>query len=283
MYIEAEEMSFKNISLKETDEMTNLFVTSNNDEVSNNGNQLEKSAQLTTQANGIANDILKALDAVSTEDKARVEDLVKASMTDHDVMDELINELVDLQFEKISYLQEESESTIDKMIKSQQSKRSRSKGKLMTMDNYRTMLIGAVAENLLRLAANKPKSAIGAAAHGQTSYSEEELTKLSMNKEDLAKAIRNIQSKKSIAKSKAGFTVESDKWQALLVAETQLKALRGESTTTVTIVDTKLKDELTEKLTAAGDITSLKATDAKALLASLMELIQPTKSDETAD
>ncbi len=264
--------------------MTNLFATNSNDEASNNGNQLEKSAQLTTHANSIANDILKALDAASDDDKARIESMVKASMTDHDVMDELINELVDLSMEKVSYLKEESESTLDKMIKSQQSKRSRSKGKIMTMDNYRTMLVGAVAENLLRMAANKPKSALGTAANGQTSFSEEELTKLSMNKEDLAKAIRNIQSKKSIAKSKAGFTVESDKWQSLLIAEAQLKALRGDSTTTVTTsVDTELKDKLTEALSAAGDVSSLKATDAKALLASLMELINPTTPDETAD
>ena len=264
--------------------MTNLFATVTNDEASTNGNQLEKSAQLTTHANGIANDILKALDAASDDDKARIESMVKASMTDHDVMDELINELVDLPMEKVNYLTEESESTLDKMIKSQQSKRSRSKGKIMTMDNYRTMLVGAVAENLLRMAANKPKSALGAAANGQTSYSEEELTKLSMNKEELAKAIRNIQSKKSIAKSKAGFTVEGDKWKGLLIAEAQLKALRGDSTTKVTtIVDTELKDKLTEALSAAGDVSNLKATDAKALLASLMELIQPTTSDETAD
>lgn len=262
--------------------MNNLFARNNDQEVVNGANQLEKTAQLTTQAMSIANQMMKAIDGMPEDQQPAYADMITSSMKDHDAMDELIELVVNLDNEDIAYLQEETESTLDKMIKSQQSKRSRSKGKVMTLDNYKTMLTGAIAENLLRIAANKPKSTAGSSAAGITGYSVDELTKLSMNKEELAKAIRNIQSKKSIAKSKAGFTVDSDKWQQLLIAEAQLKALRDGAVTQKTIADSRIT-KIEEALKDVGDPATLKAPDAKALLAMMLEIINPTSESTVGD
>lgn len=262
--------------------MTNLFATTNNEESMNGANQLEKTAQLTSQAGRIANQMLKLIESADDENKADIESRVKASMSDHNEMDELIATLVDLQDEDIDYLKAETEGTLDKMVKSQQSKRSRSKSKLMTMDNYRTMLIGAIAENLLRIALNKPKSAAGFSGVGTTIYSVDELTKLSMNKEELAKAIRNVQSKKSIAKSKIGFTVDSEKWQQLLMIEAQLKTLRDGAAAQKPILDARLF-KLEEVVKDVEDVSALKAADAKELLATILDLINPKTSDDTTD
>jgi hypothetical protein len=259
--------------------MTNLFVTNESNETAPGANQLEKTAQLTTQAGTIVNQILKAIDVVDEEQKLHYEEMVKASMTDHDAMDDLINLMVDLEQQDIDYLKVEEESVLDKMVKSQQSKRSRSKGKVMTLDNYRTMLIGAVAENLLRIAAGKPKSASGSSSAGSHEYSVDELTKLSMNKEELAKAIRNVQSKKSIAKSKIGFSVDSDKWQQLLTAEAQLKALRDGAVIAKPIVDARLF-KLEAAIKEVNDPSTMKANDAKALLAIMLEIINPTATTD---
>lgn len=259
--------------------MTNLFVTNDSQEATAGVNQLEKTAQLTSQASSISNSILKVIDAVDEEQKAEYEEMVKASMTNHDAMDDLINLCVDLADYDIDYLKSETEVTLDKMVKSQQSKRSRSKGKVMTLDNYRTMLVGAIAENLLRMAAGKPKSATGASSTGSVVYSVEELTKLSMSKEELAKAIRNVQSKKSIAKSKIGFSVDSDKWQQLLVAEQQLKALRDGTVCQKPIADVRLF-KLEEALKDVRNPSALKGNDAKALLAMMLEIINPTATTQ---
>jgi hypothetical protein len=266
--------------------MTNLFVTNDSQEATAGINQLEKTAQLTSQASTIANSVLKVINAVDEDQKAEYEGMVKASMTNHDEMDDLINACVDLADYDIDYLKKETESTLDKMVKSQQSKRSRSKGKVMTLDNYKTMLVGAIAENLLRMAAGKPKLATGASSNGSVVYSVEELTKLSMSKEELAKAIRNVQSKKSIAKSKIGFSVDSDKWQQLLVAEQQLKALRDGTVCQKPIVDARLF-KLETALKEVSDPSALKGNDAKALLAMMLEIINQTETvneeETTAD
>ena len=142
----------------------------------------------------------------------------------------------------------------------------------MTMDNYRTMMVGALSENLIRIAANKPKSAVGNRhASGKVDYTAEELEALAADQDKLKKEIRNVQSKKSIMKSKEGFSEEDERWQALLVAEEQLKGLRVDSVKVVTVDTTKTA--LAEML-GDVDVNSMKAADAKKLIEQAMSLLK---------
>jgi hypothetical protein len=250
--------------------MTNLFAQETGTNGSVGAIGLAKTAALTAHSTRIANELLAKINKHDmTED---MEQKVKASMSDHDVMDQLIDEVTPLENEDVEYLKTETEDTLDKMLKSQQSKRSRTKGKVMTMDNYRTMLIGAIAENLLRIALNKPKNANNLVDFGNIALSDDELMKLSMSPELLRNAIRNIQSKKSIAKSKIGFSVDSDKWQALLLAEQQLKDLRDATTSQITSEAIDQNNQIKTVLADIGDLSSMKGQQAKDLLAKVIEI-----------
>jgi hypothetical protein len=272
--------------------MNGLFANGNTAAIGARG--LEMTAQLTSLATSIANEILSALEkkqSVLSDDMGNASDenlpvatkafedfksKVANSMTSHDVMDSLINEMTDLSFAKVDFLTNLSDEEIDKMIKSQQSKRSRSKSKTMTMDNYRTMMVGAISENLLRMASGKDKSSVGFSGKmSEVTFNQEQLDALSMNQEELRKAIRNIQSKKSIAKSKANFDETSERWTQLLVAEEQLKSIRIGAPIKAVAVDARI-DKLTELLSQVEDVNSLKAADSKSFLAAIKDLLNPT-------
>jgi len=212
-----------------------------------------------------ANIAEKILKIVNTNVE-KYQTIIVESMQSHDVMDALINEVYNLNEVDIDFLKEESEEVLNRMLKSQQSKRSRARSRAMTLENYFAMLTGAVAENLLRLAANKPKTAGGGGARrSSVHFSKEELETFKNDPEALKKAIRNIQSKKSIYRSKSDFDPDSDKWKELLAAEAQLKALRdGQSAE---------KTNQIKEMLATVDFKDLKSTDAKELLASIKEML----------
>ncbi len=247
-----------------------LFANNSNtnQEVSNRGNQLSSTANLTRISTDIAREILKIAEA----DIERFQQVIIDSQESHDVMDQLINDTYNLTTVDIEFLKAESEEVLDRMIKSQQSKRSRAKSKEMTFENYLTMLTGAVAENLLRIAANKPKSAGGGGARrGTVTYSEEELEAFKNDPEALKKAIRNVQSKKSIYKSKADFDETSERWQELLEVEAQLKAIRdGLNVEAEKAIE---KTNQLEEMLATIDPKDLKATDAKEMLESIKQML----------
>lgn len=249
--------------------LKDLFANSStNQEVTNRGNQLGSTAELTRISADITREILKRAEADAEKYQAKIVESQKS----HDVMDQLINEIYDLTTVDIEFLKAESEEVLDRMIKSQQSKRSRAKSKEMTLDNYITMLTGAVAENLLRIAANKPKTAGGGGARRKTvTYSEEELEAFKNDPEALRKALRNVQSKKSIYKSKADFDPESERWQELLKAEEQLKAIRDGQT-----IEAEKAIETTnqlEEMLATVDLNDLKAADAKNMLENIKQML----------
>lgn len=253
--------------------MTNLkelFANNNNtsQEVTNRGNQLNSTAELTRISADIAREILKRAEA----DAEKYQQQILDSQKSHDVMDQLINEIYDLTTVDIEFLKAESEEVLDRMIKSQQSKRSRAKSKEMTLENYLTMLTGAVAENLLRIAANKPKSAGGGGARrSSVRYSEEELEAFKNDPEALRKALRNVQSKKSIYKSKADFDPKSERWQELLEVEAQLKAIRdGQTAEAEKAIE---KTNQLEEMLATVDPKDLKAADAKELLENIKQML----------
>jgi hypothetical protein len=227
-------------------------------------NQLNKTARLTTLAEGIAQQVF----ATATADFENFEGRLMASQKSHDAMDDLIADCYDLgnllAEGQLQFLESESEEEIEKMIRSQQSKRSRAKSKVMTQENYLTMMTGAVAENLLRLAGGKPKSSGGGAVMGDVGYSHEDLEQLAQFPEELKKAIRNVQSKKSIMKSKAEFDPMNPRWQQLLVAEQQLKEVRD-----------RVNGEVNEE--------AKKALEAKRSVEELLSAADMSNPDEAAE
>jgi len=246
--------------------LNGMFATSANETTTTNSRSLAGTAQLTSLANSIVADVIKAADA----DAENYQEKIVASQTDNNAMDDLIRELYDLESADVNFLKELDEETLNAMLKSQQSKRSRSKSKTMTLENYRSLMSGAVAELLLRQAMGKPKSSLGyRRASGSIEYTAEELENFKNDQNALKREIRNVQSKKSIMKNKADFNEEDERWIQLLTAEDQLKSMRVGGTRVKTVVVDTTKEKLLEEL---GDknVDSLKSADMKALLKKLL-------------
>lgn len=258
-------------------DMNNLFATeSNTATVGNRG--LSGTAQLTSIASNIAADILRTMN----ESIDNYREAIKASQRDNNAMDELIDSVYELEQTDVDFLKELDEHTLEGMLKSQQSKRSRCKSKAMTMDNYKALMTGAIAENLIRLATGKEKHAgVGRRVAGSVDYTIEELQQLSEDQEKLKKEIRNIQSKKSIMKSKADFDESDERYQALLRAEQQLKDMRISATVSVVKVD-ECAEALSEILHGV-DIQHLKLAEAKDLLERISSLVTFDSTDESTE
>ena len=249
-----------------TNVMNNLFAAeSNNTTVGNRG--LSGTAQLTQTASNIATEIIRVMnDDIDTY----VYDIRK-SQSDNNAMDALIEKVHPLVDTDVSFLEMLDDKTLDGMLKSQQSKRSRCKSKAMTMDNYRALMTGAIAENLIRMVTGKQKNAVGARRmSGSVEYTIEQLQDFANDQDKLRKEIRNVQSKKSIMKSKADFDENSERYQQLLRVEQQLKDMR---TTTTEIVEVDRTADALSELIAGKDFEHMKAADAKALLAQIASLV----------
>lgn len=252
-----------------TNNINEMFNTVENNETTTNARSLAGTAQLTSVANTLVADCMAKL----SEQLDDYKELFMESQKDHNAMDKLLALLIDFDSIDVEFISSLDEQTVDGMLKSQQSKRSRAKNKLMTMDNYKNMMAGAIAENLIRKATGKVKMATGIRrASGSLDFTEEELEQLKEDQERLKKEIRNIQSKKSIMKAKEDFTEEDEHWKKLLEVEEQLKSLRV-STRATRVVKV---DETKEKLASAFadvDLEHIKAADSKALLAQIKEML----------
>lgn len=227
-----------------------------------NARSLPGTAELTSVAHATAIRVMNAMEADIEAYKPRIQQ----SATDAKELDAIIDELADYtSIPADSVLYNLNEEQVESMLKSQQSKRSRSKSKAMTVDNYVTLLTAAIAEDILRTIYNKPKSAGGFhRTTGGVDYTIEQLEALGNDQEALRKEIRNIQSKKSIMKSKADFDESDPRWQALLKAEQQLKDMRVGGRAGIVEVD-KTKNALDELL-AGKDISKMKSAEAHELL-----------------
>lgn len=249
-----------------SEKMNNLFAANTNETTTTGARSLAGTAQLTSIANTISQDLINKISAETETYGEQFEN----SKTDHNAMDALINSMTDLSTVEAEFLKELDEETLNSMLKSQQSKRSRSKNKVMTLDNYRNLMDGAISELLIRQVLGKAKTSMGyRRASGSVEYTAEELEVFKNDQEALKREIRNVQSKKSIMKSKADFTEEDERWTQLIAAEETLKGMRiggGVKTVVVDKTGEQLKAELGDK-----DIDSLKAADAKALLKKLLE------------
>lgn len=242
---------------------------------------LPGTATLTSLATALAQKIITRMNENIEEYSERI----SMSVTNNATLDTLIDELIPDYGEDADFLLDLDANTIDSMLKSQQSKRSRLKSKPMNSNTYASLMTAAIAERLIREKTNR--SSNGSMNRGRSpesvGYTDEQLNMLAENQDLLRKELRNVQSKKSIMKGKADFSEDSDRWQALLKAEEQLKAHRiGGITRTVKVDDTKQK--LAELFGNSGisdddSINSLKAAQAKELLHGIYSLIL----DETAE
>lgn len=254
--------------------LTNLFKEVDSQKTTNNRG-LEGTAQLNSVASRIVDDILQHIN----ENADKLAERVAASQKDHDEMDKLIKECYELETVDIEFLKALDEETLERMLRSQQSKRSRAKSKVMTLDNYRNMMMGAVAEHLIRRALGKEKNAGRARHAGIVEFTDEQLEELKSDPDKLRRAIRNIQSKKSIMRSKEGFSEDDERWKKLLEAEEKLKALRM-SVRGVAVDRTK---QQLAKMLDGININELKAADAKKLLQQTLELVKDTQEEDAAN
>lgn len=263
-----------------SESLRGLFSTSNQDATNSSARSLAGTAQLTSLTANIASGILTTVDAQLDEYR----DLFTRSKADHNAMDQLITKAYEITDEDVQFLKELDEAILENMLKSQQSKRSRAKSKTMTLDNYKSMMVGALGELMLRKALGKAKSATVRYKNTTSlEYSAEQLDKFRADEESVRREIRNIQSKKSILKAKAGFSfdvngapaaeneeADNTRWQQLCEAEELLKSIR-DSVQPIYVDDTKNK--LTEMLDGV-DVNQLKTADAKKLLEQALKLIQ---------
>lgn len=247
-----------------------LFENENN-EVTTGTRTLSGTQELTRISGNIAVNIIRSME----EQIEIYRDRIATSATDSKEMDKLLDEFKPwTDIDEDSILRNLDDETVEGMLKSQQSKRSRTKSKAMTLDNYTTLMTASIAENLLRELYNKPKSAaFGQRRAGLVDYTPAQLEALEADQEQLRKEIRNIQSKKSIMKSKADFDETSEQWAALLKAEQMLKDLRvgGGHTTVVEVDHTKNK---LEEMLGEVDFEHLKAADSKELLNAIKDMLQ---------
>ncbi len=249
-----------------SEKFTEMFAANTNETTTTNNRSLAGTAQLTSLANSIVSELITKIDA----DLENYKEKFEASKTDHNAMDALIAEAYDLSSVDVEFIKELGDEVQNAMLKSQQSKRSRCKSKTMTLENYRSLMSGAVAELLLRQAMGKAKTTLGyRRASGSIEYTAEELEQFKNDQDALKREIRNVQSKKSIMKSKAAFEETDERWVQLLAAEESLKSLRVGGTSVKTVVVDTTKEKLLEEL-GGKEVDSLKSADMKALLKKLL-------------
>lgn len=245
-----------------------LFDKENQEQIAG-ARTLSGTAELTRVAGNIAVNVIRSME----EQIDIYRDRIATSANDSKAMDELLDEFRPwTDIEEDSVLRSLDDETVESMLKSQQSKRSRCKSKTMTLDNYTSLMTATIAEHLLRELYNKPKSAgYNSRRAGVVDYTPAQLEALEADQEALRREIRNVQSKKSIMKSKADFDESDERWLALLKAEQMLKDLRTGSVPTVVEVD-HTKDKLTAML-GNVDLEHLKAADSKELLSTIKSML----------
>lgn len=248
--------------------LSNILATSNSN-ATQGPRGLDGTQRLTECAGELAIVFMDRVEASDVTD----EQLLQA-VKSNDEFDALIRNLitVDIDMDDTQYFLELGDDFATKALKSQQSKRSRLKNKPLTSDVFRNLTTAACAEIILRDTFGLEKHAGGAGSRrGTIGYTDAELDELAADQEALKKALRNVQSKKSIMKSKAGFDSESADWQALLETEAQLKERRIKTTRTRTVRVDETKTALTDLL-ADVDTTKLNKSQLAELIASIQGL-----------
>lgn len=245
--------------------LNNLFTVNEEANLIAGVRNLPGTAELTSLASSLAQQMLKTMDANAEAYAERIQ----MSTSNSAALDEIVKELIPGY--EATFLLDLDDTTVDNMLKSQQSKRSRAKSKAMTMDNYLTMLTAAVAEHIIRETTGRAKTGRGASTRASlVEYTDGQLEMFAADQDMLRREIRNIQSKKSIMKSKIDFSESDERWIALLKAEQQLKSLRTGGSTMVYVDETK--DRIRELL-AEVEISKLNSKEAHELLETVKGMV----------
>ena len=243
--------------------------------VSNAAKQLDITNQLTNIATIKAEEVLAYLKQNENGDA-----LVALTIEKYAELSSLLKNLDVIQPEE--WLKGTNEDVVTRALKSQQSKRSRAHSALLagniTIQDYKKYLIGAIAEGILRVSCNIASGNTGnrgSKAAASFELTEEDRLRYSVDQMALAKAIRNVQSKKTAIKKLEGFTEEDPTWMKAIAYEEQLKQLRTNTPVTVdTEVLNKAKqaDEIAAAISALGDVSKMKKADLEKAFADLKEL-----------
>lgn len=242
--------------------MTNLnnLFTANTKETKGK-RALSGTAEMTANAEVVVNNILEEL-SNCYDDYAET---FEQSKTDANAMDTLINQFTDdFSDVDVSFLEKYDDEELKAMLKSQQSKRSRSKSKEMTIDNYTAMMNAAVCELMIRTATGRAKTRT--AGRGSSIYTEEYLNSLADDQHELRRELRNVQSKMCIFRKKHPEDhSEFDEYQELMRVENTLKEMR------VPIEGHRVKmSEVTAALNV--DANALNLEEAQQLIAALQNI-----------
>lgn len=253
--------------------LMNVFAA-NNETKAANGRTLTGTVQLQMQAAEIKKSVIAQLEeAMNGEQAEELEAAMLKAQSDNNAMDELVQRFTDIGSADVDWLKGSAEA--DKMLASVQSKRSRLKTKEATYDVFVQMVEASISEQLIRVATGKTKGNGGATrVRGSVEYTEEQLAAYAEDQDALKREIRNIQSKKSIMKSKAGFSEQDAYWIKLLDAEAQLKALRvGTTSKTVVVQPDPIREQLKDMI-GDTDISKMNKADMAALLANIVGIAQ---------
>lgn len=226
----------------------------------------EFTAVLTRMSNEYA---LQVLDAIAdNEDEYR--ELVEESRTNSNLLADIIEKSKVLEGESFDEYELDNEEAI-KIMKSQQSKRSRLKSKgTETFEGYKTYLSAFIGETIIRTIADIKRASSG--PRGRFSYepyTEEELIEFKENQHRLASALRNLQSRKCILK-KEDSEEAAAKIEQLIIKEDQLKQHRDSSQLTS---KSQFYTKIVEHMEAIGDISELKVKEAREALQVIASII----------
>ena len=239
--------------------LNNLFTASTKE--AKGKRALSGTAEMTANAEVVVNNIFEEL-SNCYDDYAET---FEQSKTDANAMDALINQFTDdFSDVDVSFLEKYDDEELKAMLKSQQSKRSRSKSKEMTIDNYTAMMNAAVCELMIRTATGRAKTRT--AGRGSSIYTEEYLNSLADDQHELRRELRNVQSKMCIFRKKhPDDHSEFDEYQELMRVENTLKEMR------VPIEGHRVK---MSEVTAALDVdaNALSLEEAQQLIAALQNI-----------
>lgn len=204
--------------------MSDLFTTPEATE-STKSRALPGSAYVKQIATSMATQVMAKI----PEGDAAFLQTIKDSQTNASVMDTMIQDLFGETLHNDTVAEFDHDEAA-KILKSNQSNRSRRKNLPMTQSNYVEMLAAAIAETIIRESCDMHKSAspFGGARRSSVEITPESAAELGKDQDALGRAIRNIQSKKSTYKAKNADRdyVDDPEWQKLLEQEALLKAQR---------------------------------------------------------
>ena len=239
--------------------LNNLFTASTKE--TKGKRALSGTAEMTANAEVVVNNIFEEL-SNCYDDYAET---FEQSKTDANAMDALINQFTDdFSDVDVSFLEKYGDEELKAMLKSQQSKRSRSKSKEMTIDNYNAMMNAAVCELMIRKYTGNAKTRT--AGRGSSIYTDEYLNSLADDQHELRRELRNVQSKMCIFRKKHPEDhSEFDEYQELMRVENKLKEMR------VPIEGHRVK---MSEVTAALDVdaNALSLEEAQQLIAALQNI-----------